>query len=145
MKGLITAATNADRATVVNFLNSLQLPTTDLPQTLENFKIIKIGNQVMGVCGLELYGTVALLRSLAVAPGSQQQGLGGILLEATLESAKEKEVQHVYLITNTAAAFFTKRNFTPVERTLVPAVIQSTAQFSSVCPVSATVMYRQVH
>lgn len=144
MKELVNPATITDRAAIVDLLSSLSLPTADLPETLDNFKILKNVDQVIGVCGLEVFGTVALLRSLAVAPGNQQQGLGEMLLKATLELAKEKEVQQVYLITNTAAAFFAKRGFKPVERALVPAVIQSTAQFSFVCPASATVMYRQI-
>ncbi|MDQ3290788.1 MAG: arsenic resistance N-acetyltransferase ArsN2 [Bacteroidota bacterium] len=137
-------ANNTDWTGVVALLNALHLPTSDLPQNLNDFFIFKNGNEVLGTCGLEVYGDVALLRSLAVAPGSQGKGLGDTLLQETLDLAKEKGVQEIYLITNSAANFFAKRGFTQVERSVVPVAIQNTTQFSSVCPSSATVMYRQL-
>jgi len=142
MNVLLHPATFTERTAVVELLNALHLPATDLPQTLDNFIIIKNADKIIGTCGLEVYGEVALLRSLAVVPDKEGQGLGGTLLQATLELAQEKDVQQVYLITSTAAAFFAKRGFTQVERSFVPEAIQNTSQYSSVCPASATVMYR---
>ncbi|QMU26944.1 arsenic resistance N-acetyltransferase ArsN2 [Adhaeribacter radiodurans] len=135
-------ATVTDRIAVINLLNILNLPSTDLPEPLDNFIIVKNADTVVGTCGLEIYGTVALLRSLAVVPDNQGRGFGDGLLQATLELAKEKGVHDVYLITTTAANFFAKRGFTQVKRSLVPVAIQNTTQFSLVCPASATVMNR---
>ena len=134
-----------DRTNVLNLLNALHLPTVDLPSSLDNFIIAKETNTVIGTGGIEQFGQVALLRSLAVATDQQGKGLGDLLYLALMELAESKGVHQVFLITNTAADFFAKRGFTKIERTLVPEVIQNTAQFTSVCPSSAIVMYKEIH
>lgn len=88
----------------------------DLPSSLDNFVIAKTADAVIGACGIEQYGTVALLRSLAVAADFQGKGLGNSLYQAVLEVAKDKGVKQIFLITTTAAAFFRKQGFTKVER-----------------------------
>ena len=140
----IQLATSADRANMVDLLESLHLPTVDLPLMLDNFVIAKEKEIVVGCGGLELYESIALLRSLAVATHFQGQGLGNLLYRAVLDLAQEKGVQEVYLITTTAADFFLKQGFQKVERTQVPTAIQQTAQFTSVCPSSATIMQRTI-
>ncbi|QMU26517.1 arsenic resistance N-acetyltransferase ArsN2 [Adhaeribacter radiodurans] len=140
----IQLATTADRAAIVDLLESLHLPTVDLPVTLDNFVIAKDKETVVGCGGLELYGSIALLRSLAVATHLQGQGLGNLLYRAALDLALEKGIQEVYLITTTAADFFLKQDFRKVERAQVPTVIQQTAQFTSVCPTSATIMQKTI-
>ncbi|PSR55705.1 amino acid acetyltransferase [Adhaeribacter arboris] len=144
MKALVERARTTDRAAIVHLLSSCNLPTIDLPPTLENFVVIKNADSLMGTCGLEIYDAIALLRSLAVSADFEGKGLGNALYAAALHLAKEKNVKEVFLITNTAAVFFTKLGFTPVERSRVPATIQGTAQFSSVCPSSATIMYQKI-
>lgn len=141
---LLSPATTNDRAEVIGLLNALNLPTVDLPASLENFLVARDPDSLIGTVGLELYGTTALLRSLAVAQDQQGKGLGNLLYQAVIDLAKEKGVTEVYLITNTAAAFFTRQGFTKVERAAVPVTIQQTAQFSAVCPSSATIMYRSI-
>ncbi len=137
-------ATNADRVAVVTLLNALHLPTVDLPASLDNFVIATYADAVIGTCGVELYGPIALLRSLAVAADWRGQGLGIALYRAALTLAKKKEVKQVFLITNTAATFFENLGFTKVERAAVPAAIQQTAQFSSVCPASAAILCQEI-
>jgi len=141
---IIQLATADNRAAIVDLLGSLHLPTVDLPVTLDNFVIAKEKETVVGCGGLEVYGSVALLRSLAVATHWQGQGLGNLLYRAALDLAQEKRVEEVYLITTTASDFFLKQGFQKVERALVPAAIQQTAQFTSVCPSSATIMQRTI-
>lgn len=138
----IQLATIVDRAAIVDLLESLHLPTVDLPVMLADFVIAKEKETVVGCGGLELYGSIALLRSLAVATQLQGQGLGNLLYQAALDLAQEKGVEEVYLITTTAADFFLKQGFQKVERAQVPPAIQQTAQFTSVCPSSATIMQR---
>ncbi len=141
---LIQLATADDRAAIIDLLESLHLPTLDLPVTLDNFVIAKEKETIVGCGGLEVYGSIALLRSLAVALPWQGQGLGNLLYRATLDFAQEKGVEEVYLITTTAADFFLKQGFQKVERAQVPTAIQQTAQFTSVCPSSATIMQKTI-
>jgi N-acetylglutamate synthase-like GNAT family acetyltransferase len=43
-------------------------------------------------------------------------------------------------MTNTAAGYFPKLGFAPVERAEVPEAVRGSLQFASVCPSSAAVM-----
>ncbi len=141
---IIQVANPTDRSAIIHLLDSLRLPTVDLPLVLDDFVVARQQETVIGSCGLAIYGSLALLRSLAVAPGKQGQGLGHALLQATLDLAKARGIKRVYLITNTAAGFFEKRGFSSEERSQVPADIQKTAQFSSICPSSAAILYQSV-
>lgn len=136
-------AASTDKASVVALLQSLDLPTEDLPQSLDHFIIAQELGKVVGSVGLEVFDSYALLRSLAVTPQIQGSGLGKSLYHAAISLAKEQSVSEVYLITTTAAPFFEKQGFKKVERASVPVAIQGTAQFSSVCPSSATIMHRK--
>jgi amino-acid N-acetyltransferase len=51
-------------------------------------------------------------------------------------------ISQVYLLTNTAANFFAWLGYQVMKRTDAPLPIQSTAQFSSLCPDSAVLMFK---
>jgi hypothetical protein len=46
----------------------------------------------------------------------------------------------VFLLTETAPAFFARFGFTDIDRARVPETIRQTVEFSSACPASARVM-----
>ena len=54
------------------------------------------GEELAGVIGLETYGAVALLRSLAVAPDWQGRGLGSALLAHAEQAARQQGGQTLY-------------------------------------------------
>jgi len=97
-------------------------------------------SEVIGNATLEVYGGHALLRSVAVDERLRGQGLGQKLTQAALELARELGVQGVYLLTETAAAFYPRFGFEPVSREDVPAVLLQSAEFTTACPTSAVVM-----
>jgi amino-acid N-acetyltransferase len=66
--------------------------------------------------------------------------MGTALYQAAVHLAAQRGVRELYLVTTTAAPFFAKRGFEPVDRAGVPASIGRTTQFSGTCPSSATVM-----
>ena len=99
-------------------------------------------SQLVGVVGLEDCGSVALLRSLGVAPSHRMSGLGQALVLFAEGYACSHNISSVFLLTTTAAAFFAKLGYVPVSRGTAPASIQATAQFSSLCPSSATFMVK---
>ena len=140
----ITPATIADRSEIVALLQSQKLPTEDLPSPLENFIVVKENGKVIGSVGIQLYGKYALLRSLAVDSAHQGNGLGKALYKAAIELASNKKVQELFLITTTADPFFKKLGFLQIDRKAVPAPIQASAQFSSICPASSTVMSKKL-
>ena len=87
--------------------------------------------------GLEGYGAVALLRSLAVAPAWQGRGLGAALLAHAERMARQRGIAALYLLTTTAEAFFTRRGYVRLAREAAPPVLHPTAEFAALCPASA--------
>lgn len=122
-------------------LTEAQLPVADLAgsRSLTLFGI-RDGGRLLGVVGVEVYGSVGLLRSLAVEPTHRHSGLGVSLVSNAEAWAAEQEVEALYLLTTTAAQFFARRGYEAVSRSEAPAAIAATAQFSNLCPASSAFM-----
>lgn len=133
-----------EREDIIRLLDQAGLLTDDLSATLSNFVLAKDGKNLIGVAGLESFGEVGLLRSVAVVPDYQGKGIAARLTERLVNTAVNAHVQELYLITNTAERYFERHGFKAVNRTEVPVSIQQTQQFSSLCPSSAVVMHRKI-
>lgn len=142
MAMLIEPAQLADTKAVIALLEQGQLLTEDLPTGLPDFVIAKYEGTPVGVAGLERFGPVGLLRSVAVDPHHQGKQIAAQLVGRLLDAAQASSLQEVYLITNTADLYFERQGFQTVNRQEVPAAIQQTQQFSDLCPSSAIVMKR---
>lgn len=122
-------------------LSEAQLPVADLASSRSlNLLGIRDGGRLLGVVGVEVYGCVGLLRSLAVEPVHRNSGLGATLVSNAETWAAELGVETLYLLTTTAAQFFARRGYEAVPRSEAPAAIAATAQFSDLCPASSTFM-----
>jgi amino-acid N-acetyltransferase len=139
----IESATNY-RNEVIALLTAENLPVADLPLNLNNFLVALQNNEVIGVAGLEVYDTSALLRSLAVHPAYRGQGIADQLLQNISALGNLKGIVELYLLTETAPAYFEKKGFVNIIRAEVPAGVQQSAQFSHVCPQSAIVMKKHI-
>jgi amino-acid N-acetyltransferase len=119
------------------------LPVADLEELdLEQFFACGPAGSPLGVVGLELLGDAALLRSLAVRASARRRGCGGALLEAAQRHAAKQGVRELYLLTDTAEAFFRRRGFGRVPREQAPGVVRATREFSALCPDSAVLMVK---
>jgi amino-acid N-acetyltransferase len=61
-----------------------------------------------------------------------------------LARARERGVEQVFLLTETAPVFFGRLGFSDVDRAAVPDTIRATVEFASACPASARVMRIEV-
>ena len=138
----IETARPDEKETVVALLKQGNLLTEDLPAGLSDFVLAKDEQTSIGVAGLESFGTVGLLRSVAVDPAHWGKGIAAQLIERLLATADANHLQELYLITTTAEGYFSRHGFSPVSRNNVPEAIQQTQQFSGLCPSSAIVMKR---
>ena len=136
----IDTAGAQDADAVLNLLRENALPTDGLADHWSSTLVARIDGAIVGSAALEVYADGALLRSVAVAPGLRGQGLGHDLTAAALSKAGELCVPAVYLLTTTAERFFPKFGFARIERSDVPASVQTSLEFVSACPSSATVM-----
>ncbi len=99
------------------------------------------GQILVGSALLERYGHVGLLRSVAVAPTWQGQGLGRHLVLTVLQEAGAAQTcRRVYLLTETAAPFFARLGFRRVARGQVDPAVQRSVEFAHACPASAQAM-----
>jgi amino-acid N-acetyltransferase len=126
-------------------LKSNHLPTEDLkPPSRALLFGYRRDRELLGLVGLELYGPVALLRSLVVAATQRGTGLGTALVEFAERHACQCGVGAVYLLTTTAEKFFESRGYVRAPRDEAPAAIASTDQFSNLCPSSSAFMSKRL-
>ena len=88
----------------------------------------------------QLFDNLALFRSMVVIAEARNKGYGTLIWhQAKLQLAAEG-VKKVYLLTNTAAPFFSKQGFTEVDRTSAPEAISATTEFKEFCPADSVFM-----
>jgi len=140
----IEQARAADLEAVLRLLSRNRLPPDGLEDHLATMIVARRDGEVVGSAALEVYADGALLRSVAVAPEAQRHGLGRELTDAAIRLAQELQVPAVYLLTTTAERYFPAFGFEPIARTDVPPGVQTSVEFRSACPSSATVMRRSL-
>src|SRR5436190_1433248 len=107
MKTEIVRAHAADYADVLALLSEVNLPPEGVQEYFSEFLVARDeAGELVGCIGQECYGQVTLLRSLAVKPGRQGNGLGRELTLELLSDARAKGVNEVVLLTTTAAVVF---------------------------------------
>ncbi len=132
-------------AAAVALLEAAGLPTEDLADDkLEHFFLAGDSAAPVGLVGLELFGRVALLRSLVVTPVSRTAGIGRQLVAHAEAYAASRGVRSIYLLTTTAEGFFAARGYSRVDRDTAPAPIRSTREFADLCPSTSAFMVKQL-
>jgi amino-acid N-acetyltransferase len=125
---------------IETLLQQCALPFEDCKEELDNFYGITSGNDLIAIGALQIKGQFALLRSVAVLEGNRGMGLADRMTQHLLEVARTNGVRDIFLLTESAEHYFTRFGFEAVERNSVPAYVQSTRQFESLCPASAQAM-----
>lgn len=131
------------RESIIRLLQAEKLPVDDLPPDLPHFYIAIIQDQVIGAVGLERYGNSGLLRSLVVDARYRNLGIADTLLHELQQRARQLGIDSIYLLTETAPGYFSRKGFSTVSREEVPESLKASSEFSHVCPVSAAVMKKQ--
>ena len=143
----IEAFKKEDENEVLRLLSDAKLPTQDLtPDKLSHFLVARREDGfVVGTIGIEPYDEVGLLRSLVVHPSYRGSGLGRRLTDELESLAHSHGINTLYLLTMTAADYFPKLGYQPIERTNVPESISKTEEFKNVCPVSAACLFKHLN
>lgn len=77
-------------------------------------------NHISGVCALHIcWDDLAEIRSLAVAAEEREKGIGGKLIEACLEEARQLGVSRVFLLTY-IPPYFERMGFRAVDKSTLP-------------------------
>jgi len=144
MTHAITPAVPADLPAILELLAASKLPRAGIEDHVASTLVARADSDVVGSAALELYGSAALLRSVAVATRLRGRGLGAALTVAALDLARRSGVRTVYLLTETAGRFFPKFGFTAITRAQVDPVVLESPEFTTACPKSALVMVKQL-
>jgi amino-acid N-acetyltransferase len=129
-----------------HFLQANNLPYADIKSEGNIFiAYYDIEGNMIASGGLELYGASALLRSLAVDQHHRGKELGKRMVDDLIVKARDLKIDFMFLLTETARAFFLKKGFSDISRENVPVEIRSSSEFSFVCPVSAACMSYRIN
>jgi amino-acid N-acetyltransferase len=137
---IMRRATPQDWPEIAALLATVDLPLAGAEAYLSDFFLTFRDDVLIGTAGLERYGDIALLRSVAVASTERGHNLGKALVQRLLAYAASLEVRQVVLLTTTAADFFLRFGFQPISRTEFPLAAQSSVEFREACPAFATAM-----
>ncbi len=136
----IRAAGPADRPQILSLLAASALSSEGIDAELDGFVVAEAGGRVVGVAGLERYDRDGLLRSVAVADSHRGLGLGARLTRSVTDAAEARGLEGLYALTTTAESYFPRLGFERIGREQVPAAVQSSEEFRTICPSSAAVL-----
>lgn len=134
----IRPALPSEHAAIRALLTDNGLPVQDLDDAVVAFLVADGGGSIAGVVGLQIFGDIGLLRSLAVRTEHRGGGTGGRLVDAVESEARRLGLRQLALLTQTAAEFFARRGYQVIDRAQAPTAVQTSAEFMSLCPASAT-------
>jgi amino-acid N-acetyltransferase len=100
----------------------LPRPLSDLYDYLRDFSIFETdhGGHLAGVCALHVcWEELAEIRSLAVFPQHQKQGIGSALIANALAEARELGTSRVFALTY-QPGFFSRHGFETIDKDLLP-------------------------
>ena len=124
-----------------SLLEKSELPTESLGTNTTEFFVAESSNKLLGIAGFEFYGDDALLRSVAIQPELQSNGIGSQLVDWMIFLAQERGVRKIVLLTETAQKFFERKGFTVVDRSsIVNQAMKDSSEFTGACPISAVSM-----
>jgi protein-tyrosine-phosphatase/N-acetylglutamate synthase-like GNAT family acetyltransferase len=137
----IVPAAAKDLERIRALLDSQGLPSSDIDQaSLKSFLVLRDDTQISGLVGLDLLGSIAMLRSLVVRPEWRSAGLGAQLVTAAEAEAVKQGVATLYLLTTDADRYFAAKGYRTLERTDAPPEIKLHPQFRSLCPSTSIFM-----
>jgi len=139
---IVPASQNSFSAAVA-LLKKNNLPTEDINPGTQLF-VMEEGNKVLGCIAVEYDYNNALLRSLSVSEEKRNEGIGMKLVEFIEDYVKKQGVQTIFMLTTTAADFFSKQGYEAVDRNSAPLFIKNTEEYSMLCSSSAVLMKKEL-
>jgi amino-acid N-acetyltransferase len=139
---IVPASQNSFSAAIA-LLKKNNLPTEDLDPGKQLF-VIEEGDEVIATVAVEYNFNDALLRSLSVSKEKRNSGIGAELVGFIEDYVQKQGIQNIYILTTTAAEFFSKRGYLIIDRNTVPQFIQQTREYSVLCASSSTLMKKEL-
>ena len=129
---------------VTDLLSFNNLPVKDINES----PVIMFGlyddHTLIGCVGLEQFGEIGLLRSLAVNDQNRGKGIGKMLVGFLEKECPDKGILSLFLLTETAEEFFAKQKYLVIDRAHTPQELKQSAEFSYLCSDSAILMMKKL-
>jgi amino-acid N-acetyltransferase len=135
---IVPASQNSFSA-AIELLKKNNLPTEDINPGTQLF-VVEDGDEVIATVAVEYDYNDALLRSLSVSEDKRSSGIGAELVDFIEDYVSKQGVRTIYILTTTAANFFSRRGYTLIDRSNVPQFIKDTKEYSVICASSSTLM-----
>jgi len=129
-----------EREELKHLLSSNQLCFNDIGEHGVNLFGVRLKDEHFGYFGYQLFDNLALFRSMVVIAEARNKGYGTLIWQQAKNKLLAEGIKEVYLLTNTAAPFFSKQGFTEVDRTSAPEAISATTEFKEFCPADSVFM-----
>ncbi len=98
----------------------LPRPLSEIYENIRDYFVVRQGERIIACAALHvMWSDLAEIKSVAVAEGSQGQGLGDQLVEACLKEAKELGMPTVFCLTY-KPAFFERLGFSQLDKMELP-------------------------
>jgi amino-acid N-acetyltransferase len=140
-----TMANDENVEAIVALLKTNNLPVSDINTGQRIFLVALSDGKTIGCVAVETYGDAGILRSLAVNNDYRGKGIGQKLVAETENWSRENGLKNLYLLTTTAAGFFSKMGWENTERTSVPESVGKSSEFASICPSIAVCMHKTIN
>jgi arsenate reductase len=137
-------ASGGDLEAIRRLLVAALLPSGDLGGPNQRFIVARHNGRVVGCAGLESFGEDGQLRSMAVHWTSRNAGLGTRLHGRLLFEALQAGVRNLYVVTTTAADFFTAQGYRKVQPADVPPGVVNSEEYATFVPGGGVVLARPV-
>ena len=137
----IRPARQDDITRVESALRDSELPLDGLrDQFGDGYAVAEVNGELIGVEGIEVYGTDGLLRSAAVVSAWRGKGVGDALTRDRIEWAKRRGLKSLYLLTMTAGDYWPRFGFRRADRDAAPEAMRQSPEFTEACPSTALFM-----
>ena len=140
----IERARPADRSAIEGLLEANGLPVAGLEFAIDAAIVARSAGRVVGCAAVETHGSAGLLRSVCVETTLRGTGLGRRLVERAEDLARDGGVDEMFLLTETAAAWFPRLGYQPDVRESAPAALRASPEFTGACPVSAALFRKRL-
>lgn len=127
---IVREAASTDRDAVHALLGVHRLPVPRPDDVPVRFLVAERDGEIVGVCGWEVHGPEALLRSVAVAVQAGGSGTGTLLVTEALRRLDAAGFPRIVLVTLDAAAFFARFAFAPIDRGAVPGPVRKSTEYA---------------
>jgi N-acetylglutamate synthase-like GNAT family acetyltransferase len=141
---VIERTRDADRPAIEALLRANGLPLDGLRQALPLSVAARDEGRIVGCAAVEAYGTAGLLRSVCVAESHRSTGIGRSLVAEAEALAAGTGIDELFLLTETAAAWFPRLGYVAAARDEAPADMAASPEFVSACPVGAAVFRKRL-